>query len=173
MRGPGRYHLIRWNVVPFTPYFDFGERILADLGAVGIRGKLQTLEGPGYRSKVSQGRKGFEGNHTIVHHITLLPGKAADYLRTYTICDGTASFICEPKVEQLWAQHEASRDLEERDRLSKAIQRYLIENYLVVPIYINAFVHAAGPNLVGNLHDYYHTKQAPLPWPFEEFAVKK
>ena len=52
--------------VPFVPYFDMGERILTDLRAVGIRGKLQSLEGPAFRAKIGQGRKGFPGNRTIV-----------------------------------------------------------------------------------------------------------
>ena len=31
---------IDWYV-PFVPYFDMGQRILADLGAIGIHGKLE------------------------------------------------------------------------------------------------------------------------------------
>ena len=46
-----------------------GERILTDLRAVGIRGKLQSLEGPAFRAKIGQGRKGFPGNRTIVQNI--------------------------------------------------------------------------------------------------------
>ena len=34
-------------LVPFPPYYDYGERILTDLRTVGIR-QLQTLEGPLY-----------------------------------------------------------------------------------------------------------------------------
>jgi peptide/nickel transport system substrate-binding protein len=34
---------LEWYV-PFPPYFDMGERILTDLRAIGIRGKMQTLE---------------------------------------------------------------------------------------------------------------------------------
>ena len=60
--------------VPFVPYFDMGERILTDLRAVGIRGKLQSLEGPAFRAKIGQGRKGFPGNRTIVQNIDPRPG---------------------------------------------------------------------------------------------------
>ena len=51
---------LEWYV-PFPPYFDMGERILTDLRAVGIRGKMQTLEGPVFRAQVAQGRKGYPG----------------------------------------------------------------------------------------------------------------
>jgi ABC-type transport system substrate-binding protein len=61
--GVPRGFEIDW-FVPFPPYFDFGERIVTDLGAIGIRGKLQVLEGPAYRSMIAEGRKGFKGNRT-------------------------------------------------------------------------------------------------------------
>jgi hypothetical protein len=40
----------------------------------------------------------------------------------------------------LWAKHQASIDLDERERLGKAIQRMVIEEYSLVLIYINPFV---------------------------------
>ena len=52
------------GTMPFPPYFDMGERILTDLRAVGIRSKMQTLEGPVFRAQVAQGRKGYPGNRT-------------------------------------------------------------------------------------------------------------
>ena len=72
--------------VPFVPYFDMGERILTDLRAVGIRGKLQSLEGPAFRSKIGQGRKGFPGNRTIVQNIDPRPGGAKAGVGIYAIC---------------------------------------------------------------------------------------
>lgn len=62
--------------VPWVPYFDMGERILTDLSAIGIRGKLQALEGPVYRTKLSQGRAGYPGNRTMVQIIGSRPGGA-------------------------------------------------------------------------------------------------
>ncbi len=59
-----------------------------------------------------------------------------------------ASFVCEPQIEELWAKHQASADPEERDRLVKAIQHIIIEEYYFVPIYLNPFVHAVGPRVL-------------------------
>jgi peptide/nickel transport system substrate-binding protein len=168
-------------LVPFPPYYDYGERVLTDLRAIGIRAKLQTLEGPVFRSKTGQGRKGYEGNRTIVQNIGPRPGGAKDSIRVYAICASSSTFICEPAIEERWKQHEASIDPEERDRLVKEIQRLIIEEYYFVPIYINPFVHAVGPRVLPagdapageGFHRYWATAQAPYPYPWEDWQVKE
>jgi peptide/nickel transport system substrate-binding protein len=161
--------------VPFVPYFDMGERILTDLRAVGIRGKLQSLEGPAFRAKIGQGRKGFPGNRTIVQNIDPRPGGAKANVGLYAVCSSPSSLVCEPHIEKLWARHQATTDLEERDRLIKSIQRTLIEEYYFVPIYWNPFVHAVGPKVLPEgkgVERYWDTLHAPYPWPWEVWEVK-
>ena len=161
--------------VPFVPYFDMGQRILADLGAVGIRGKLEVLEGPAFRSKIGQGRKGFTGNRSIVQNIDPRPGGASANIGVYAVCGGAASFICEPQIEELWKKHQASLDPEERDSLTASIQDILLKEYYFVPIYLNPFVAAVGPRVLpagDGFHKYWDTKHAPYPWPWEIWQVK-
>jgi len=161
--------------VPFVPYFDMGERILTDLRAVGIRGKLQSLEGPAFRGKIGQGRKGFPGNRTIVQNIDPRPGGAKANVGLYAVCASPSSQVCEPHIEKLWARHQGTTDLEERDRLIKSIQRTLIDEYYFVPIYWNPFVHAVGPKVLPEgkgIERYWDTLHAPYPWPWEVWEVK-
>ena len=161
--------------VPFVPYFDMGERILTDLRAVGIRGKLQSLEGPAFRAKMGQGRKGFPGNRTIVQNIDPRPGGAKAVIGIYAVCSSPSSMVCEPEIEKLWAKHQGSVDLEERDRLIKSIQRTLIEDYYFVPLYWNPFVHAVGQKVLPEgkgFERYWDTLHAPYPWPWEVWEVK-
>ena len=161
--------------VPFVPYFDMGERILTDLRAVGIRGKLQSLEGPAFRAKLQQGRKGFPGNRTIVQNIDPRPGGAKAPIAVYAVCGSPGSLVCEPAIEEPWARHQASTNAEERDRLIKAIQRMLVEDYYMVPIYWNPFVAAVGPRVLPEGKDferYWDTLHAPYPWPWEVWQVK-
>jgi peptide/nickel transport system substrate-binding protein len=161
--------------VPFVPYFDMAERIVTDLRAVGIRGKVQSLEGPAFRAKVNKGRQGFPGNRTIVQNIDPRPGGAKALIGTYAVCNTPGSFVCEPHVEELWTKHQTSRDLEERERLSKQIQRILIEDYYMVPMYWNPFVHAVGPRVLPEgkaVERYWDTLHAPYPWPWEVWEVK-
>jgi peptide/nickel transport system substrate-binding protein len=161
--------------VPFVPYFDMAERILTDLRAVGIRGKMQMLDAPAYMAQASQGRKGFPGNRTVVQVIDPRPGGAKAPIGVYAVCGGAASFICEPQIEALWAKHQASIDVAERDRLIKEIQHIIVEEYYFVPLYLNPFVHAVGPKVLPEgeaVHHYWDTLHAPFPWPWEVWEVK-
>jgi ABC-type transport system substrate-binding protein len=151
------------------------ERVLMDLRAVGIRSKVQMLDAPAYMAQSSKGRKGFPGNRTIVQRIDPRPGGAKALIRLYAVCAGPASYVCEPKIEALWARHEASVDVAERDRLSKEIQRVLVEEYYVVPLYLNPFVHAVTQKVLPEgeaVHHYWDTVNAPFPWPWEVWEVK-
>src|SRR6266849_6426896 len=69
--------------VAFPPYFDYAERVVTDLGAAGIRAKIQVLEGPAFRAMTGQGRNGFKGNRTIVKNIGPRPGGARDSIGVY------------------------------------------------------------------------------------------
>jgi peptide/nickel transport system substrate-binding protein len=161
--------------VPFVPYLDMGERVVTDLRAIGIRGKLQAVEGPAFRAKIGQGRKGYPGNRTIVQNIDPRPGGAQAPISVYAVCGSPASFVCEPPIEELWMKHQASRNPEERDRLVKAIQKILIEEYYMVPMYWNPFVHAVGPKVLPEgrgFERYWDTLHAPYPWPWEVWEVK-
>jgi peptide/nickel transport system substrate-binding protein len=161
--------------VPFVPYFDMAERVLTDLRAVGLRSKVQMLDAPAYMAQTSKGRKGFPGNRTIVQRIDPRPGGAKAMIRIYAVCGGPASYICEPAIEALWAKHEASIDPLERERLSKEIQRLIVEGYHLVPIYLNPFVHAVTPKVLPEgkaVQHYWDTVNAPFPWPWEVWEVK-
>jgi peptide/nickel transport system substrate-binding protein len=161
--------------LPFPPYFDMGERVITDLRAIGIRGRLQSLEGPAFRAKIGQGRKGVPGNRTIVQNIDPRAGGAKANVAVYAVCDSPSAFVCEPAIEALWRKHQASLDLQERERLIKAIQRILVDEYLFVPLYWNPFVHAVGPRVLPEgqgFHRYWDTLNAPYPWPWEVWEVK-
>ena len=96
-------------------------------------------------------------------------------IRLYAVCGGQASYICEPQIEALWAKHEASIDPAERDRLAKEIQRILVEESYLVPLYLNPFVHAVTPKVLPEgdpVHRYWDTVNAPFPWPWEVWEVK-
>jgi peptide/nickel transport system substrate-binding protein len=163
------------DYLPFPPYFDMGERILTDLRAIGIRGKLQSLEGPAFRAKIGQGRKGVPGNRTIVQNIDPKAGGSKSNIAVYAVCGSPASFVCEPQIEALWTKHQASLDVQERERLIKAIQRILLDEHHFVPVYWNPFVHAVGPRVLPEgqgFHRYWDTVNAPYPWPWEVWEVK-
>ncbi len=163
-------------LIPFTPYLDMGERLLADLAAVGIRGSLQTYDGPQYRGKRSRGRKGYDSKATILKSIAMTPGVAASAIRLFATCASGASFICDERIEAKWKQYNASTNPEERKQLSQAMQQIIIDDFLAIPLYINPFVHAVGPKVLPEgkapagegFHKYWSSPQAPYPYPWEE-----
>ncbi|MGH8067907.1 MAG: ABC transporter substrate-binding protein [Candidatus Entotheonellia bacterium] len=166
---------------PFPPYFKMAERVVTDLGAIGIKIKVQAMEQPAFRAKMAEGRHGWPGNRTIIHDISVQPGSAASTIRLQATCESSSSMICEPYIETRWATYEASIDPEERSRLLKEIQKYVIQEYLIVPLYINPFVHVVGPRVLPEgdappgegFHRYWATPQAPFPWPWEEWEVRE
>lgn len=169
------------GLIPFTPYLDMGERLLADLGLVGIKAPLETYDGPQYRGKRSRGRQGYDSKATILKSIAMTPGAAASAIRLFGICEASASFICDDRIEALWKQYNASIDPETRKKLSQDIQRIIVEDFLAVPLYINPFVHAVGPRVLPQgkaaqgegFHQYWASPQAPYPYPWEEWKVKE
>jgi peptide/nickel transport system substrate-binding protein len=160
---------------PFPPYFDMAERIMTDLRAIGIRGKMQTLEGPAFRAKVGGGRKSYPGNRNIVQNIDPRAGGSKANIAVYAVCDSPSAFICDPQIEALWKKHQSSLDLADRERLVKQIQRIVLDEYYFIPIYLNPFVAAVGPRVLPEgegFHRYWDTLNAPYPWPWEIWEVK-
>jgi peptide/nickel transport system substrate-binding protein len=166
---------------PFPPYFKMAERAVTDLTAVGIRVKVMVQEQAKFQSRMGSGRKGWEGNKTIIHEIVVQPGDAAAEIELMVTCNSPASFVCDPAIEERWARYRASLDLAERRRLLGEIQRYVVEEYLIVPLYINTFVQAVGPRVLPEgdapldqgFHTYWATPQAGFPYPWEVWEVKE
>ena len=55
------------------------------------------------------------------------------------------------------------------------IQRFVVGEYYVVPLYLNPFVHAVGPRVLPEgkaVERYWDTLHAPFPWPWEVWEVK-
>jgi peptide/nickel transport system substrate-binding protein len=163
------------GIAPFPPYNEMAERLATDLKVVGITVPVETMDQPAFRAKMGKGKAGWPGGKTIVHEIAVQPGNAAAEVRTVATCASPATFICEPYIEERWAKHQASIDPEERTRLIQEIQRYVIAEYLVIPLYINTFVQAIGPRVLpedDSFHKYWSTPQVGFPWPWEDWEVK-
>jgi ABC-type transport system substrate-binding protein len=138
-----------------------------------LAGPLAKLEIKEAKTETVRGTP--KGTLNIVQRIDPRPGGAKAMIRIYAVCGGPASYICEPKIEALWAKHEASIDPVERERLSKEIQRLIVEEYYLVPVYLNPFVHAVTPKVLPEgqaVHHYWDTVNAPFPWPWEVWEVK-
>jgi len=169
------------GLIPFFVEPKTGERFLANLAAIGIRGPLQVLEGPQYFATIGRGRNGIESKSTIVMVADSISGPAAMMAQKYGLCDAPTSFICDPEIEKMWKDYSASLDPAERDRLSGEIQKRVIAEYYVVPTYRNTFLQAIGPRVLPagaaedgqGYHKLWDTPLTPFPYPWEDWAVQE
>jgi peptide/nickel transport system substrate-binding protein len=163
--------------IPFNPYISMGETIIGDLAAVNIVGEIEQYEGPEYRTKRSQGRDGYDDNRTILKSIGILAGPQMTTAFVYADCRSGSSLVCdEEKLQPILEQYEQSLDPAERDQLSHDFQVALHEEFYVVPLYLNAFVHAIGPNVLpedDGFHDYWATPLSVYAYPWEDWKVKQ
>ena len=153
---------------PFPPVFSLGERIMGQLQEIGIKSELNVTQRPVFLSQLREHRAGFPGVQ-IVFSISTGPPDAAAYFRAFAICDGDSSVTCDPVIDELMAKHDASMDLGERARLVTEAQKYILNEHIFVPVYINAFAMGLGPRVAGEVTDY--TQVYPGVFPFEDVEL--
>ena len=163
--------------IPFNPYLSMGETIIGDLAEVNIQVEMEVYEGPEYRTKRSQGREGYDDNRTILKSIGLLAGPQMTTAFVYADCRSASSLVCdEEKLQPILEKYEQSLDPSERVELSHEFQRVLHEDFHVVTLYLNPFVHVIGPNVLpedDTYHKYWESPLSVYAWPWEEWAVKE
>ena len=163
--------------IPFNPYLSMGETIIGDLGEVNIDVQMEVYEGPEYRTKRSQGREGYDDNRTILKSIGVLAGPQMTTAFVYADCRSASSLVCdEETLQPILEQYETSLDPAERVQLSHDFQRALHENFHIITLYLNPFVHAIGPNVLPDDESYHAYWDSPLSvyaYPWEDWAVKE
>ena len=153
---------------PFPPVFSLALRIMDSLREINIESEMQKTERPVFLSMMRDGRDGFPGRQ-VVFSITLGPANAAGYINSFATCDGPSPEVCDPVIEGLWAKYNASLDLAERDSLVKEIQKFMLDEFLFVPIYINSFAFGFGPDIFGDPSEYLQA--AIYPFPYENIRL--
>jgi peptide/nickel transport system substrate-binding protein len=163
---------------PFPAVESLSLRVMEQLREIGIKSEMNVMERPVYYQKLLEGKakdgyghKGFPGRQ-IVMSISVIAGDAAVYVDNWLRCGGSYSMICDKRIDALWERYQASRDLKEREELMKQAQNIALDEYMVVPIYINSFTLGVGPRIGGKPADYIRTPMTVLPGPPEEFRLQ-
>ncbi|HEX2171794.1 MAG TPA: ABC transporter substrate-binding protein [Dehalococcoidia bacterium] len=158
-------------LTPFPPYFSTAERIITQLRDVGIRTRLQQMERGAFLERLSAGPDALRG---IVMNVSAAPGDAASRIRAFAMCQGSSSRTCIPEVEEKFSRYEASADLQERERLLTEVQEYLLDNYIFVPVYRQAGIHALGPRIANPDEVIAKLPQWGYPvGPYEDLKLKE
>lgn len=148
---------------PFPPVFSLAERIMDSLREIGIKSELNVTQRPVFLSMLREHRAGFPGTQ-IAFSISTGPPNAAGYFRAFALCEQGSSVICDDNIDAKMAQFEGSLDLEERSAIVEELQAYILDEYIFVPVYINAFAMGAGPKIKGDIADYSVVSTSLFPY---------
>jgi peptide/nickel transport system substrate-binding protein len=161
-------------VTPVPPFYSRGERVVAQLREVGIRARLQTMERGIYLQRLQSGIKDWPGTQ-IIFQGSRIAGSWSFWYEAFFKCGGFNSRdrICVKDLDGKFDQYERSVNPAERKKLAEEIQRGILENYYVVPVFRHAFVNAIGPRVLAHKwQDVFPTITTGYAYPWEDIKVK-
>ncbi len=153
---------------PFPPVFSLAQRIMDSLRDIGIKSTLNTTQRPVFLSMLRDHREGFPGVQ-IAFSISTGPPDVAAYFRQFTLCEQSSSVTCDDNIDTLMEKYNASLDLEERSGITDELQSYIHDEFIFVPIYINAFAMGLGPRVAGEVTDL--TPVHVFTFPYEDIQL--
>jgi len=162
-------------VTPLPAFYSRGERLVAQLREVGIRSRLQTMERGIFLQRLQGGLKEFPGTQIILHGARI-GGSWSFWYEGHFKCGGFNSRdrICVKDLDGKFDQYERSINPAERKKLAEEIQRGILENYYIVPVFRHAFVNAIGPRVVlKKWQDIFPTITTGYAYPWEDIKVKE
>jgi peptide/nickel transport system substrate-binding protein len=138
---------IDW-LTPAPPYYSRGERVLSQLQAIGIRGRMQTLERAVYTKRRQAGLMEWPGVNIVLAGARI-GASWANWYESVFKCGGllSADAFCVADLDAKYAQYLASDTPARRQALAEEIQRGILDNYYFVPVFRHAFMNAIGPRI--------------------------
>jgi peptide/nickel transport system substrate-binding protein len=161
-------------LTPAPPYFSRGERVLSQLQAIGIRGRLQTLERGVYNKRRQSGMKEWPGIN-IVFAGARIGATWANWYESLFRCGGqlAGDMTCVKELDDKFERYTQSDQPGERKQLAEQIQREILENYYFVPVFRHAFMNAIGPRIdAKDFTDVFSTITTGYAYPWEEIKLK-
>jgi peptide/nickel transport system substrate-binding protein len=154
------------ELTPNPPYFSMAEAILSNLGAVGIRMRMRTMERAAlltaWREKKLRG---------VLLAAQGAGGNAATRIEGMATRGGLYAYGVLPEVDDLFQRQARELDRKKREELLHQIQRLLADRVVFAPIWENAPINAIGPRVeeaaVALVTSYPYTA------PFEDLRLKE
>jgi peptide/nickel transport system substrate-binding protein len=162
-------------LTPVPAFYSRGERVIAQLREIGIRAKLQAMERGAFLQKLQGGLKDWPGVQ-IIFNAARIGGSWSNWYEAYFKCGGFNSRdrICVQDLDAKFARYEASVDPAERQKLAEEIQRGILENLYLVPVFRHAFVNAFGPKIAAQTwKDIFPTITTGYAYPWEDIRLKE
>ena len=161
-------------LTPTPPYYSRGERILVQLQAIGIRGKLQTLERGVYNKRRQGGMQEWPGINVIFEGARI-GASWANWYESLFKCGGqlVGDTVCVKELDAKFDRYMISDQPADREKLAHEIQREILENYYFVPVFRHAFMNAIGPRIEAkSWKDVFSTVTTGYAYPWEEIRLK-
>ena len=160
-------------LTPAPPYFSRGERVLSQLQAIGIRGRLQTMERGVYNKRRHTGMKEWPGVN-ILFTGARIGASWANCTKSLFKCGGQlgADAVC-VKISTPSSNATPTRKIPPSgEQLAEEFEREILENYYFIPVFRHAFMNAIGPRIDANWHDVFSTITTGYAYPWEEIKLK-
>ena len=154
------------DLTPNPPYFSMAEAIAGNLGAVGIRLRIRTLERAAFLTAWRE--KKLRG---VLLAAQGAGGNAATRIEGVATKNGLYAYGVLPEVEDLFQRQARELDRKKREELLLQIQRILADRVVFAGIWENAAITGIGPRVeeaAATLITSY-----PYTAPFEELRTKE
>jgi peptide/nickel transport system substrate-binding protein len=151
------------------PYVSWGERIVGQLRAAGIRTQLNSMERAAFYDRLALGPDRLTG---LVLVLSGAPGDAAARIRESAVCGGAFSGLCLPEIDERMQRYEASADPDERQTLLNELQAYLLDKYFMIPTVRLAMLNCLGPRIANKAEEIMGAiPQYVYVGPYEEITL--
>jgi peptide/nickel transport system substrate-binding protein len=148
-----------------SSYSNFGEAVLDNLLAVGIRAKLRPLERAAFFEGYSN--KTFKG---IIQAASAAFGNAATRLAAFVVKGGPYAYGDYPDIDALYQQQAAELNRKKRAEILDKMQQLIYERTIYAPLLQLAFINGIGPRVgesgFGLIPGYAYTA------PYEDITIK-
>ncbi len=161
-------------LTPLPPFTARAERIISQLQAIGIRARLQAMERGVFLQRTRAGKQQWPGVQMILHGARI-GGSWTNWYESFFKCGGhnVADRGCVAELDAKLAKYKTSIDSEERKKIAEDVQRTILENYYVVPVFRHAFMNASGPRIAATkVQDVFPTVTTGYAYPWEDIKLK-
>jgi peptide/nickel transport system substrate-binding protein len=161
-------------ITPLPAWYSRAERVIAHLREVGIRARLQSMERGAFFQRLRGGLKEWPGVQIIMHGVRIA-GSWSFWYEAHMKCGGSNSRdrVCVKELDAKFEQYERSINPAERKKLAEEIQREILENHYLVPVFRHAFINAIGPRVAaGKWQDVFPTITTGYAYPWEDIKLK-
>ena len=159
---------------PLPAFFSRAERIISQLQEVGIRAKMQVMERGAFLQRTRLGLAQWPGVQIIMHGARI-GGSWSNWYESFFMGGGhnAADRIAVKELDEKHERYTTSTDPAVRKQLAEEIQRAILDNFYLVPIFRQAFINAIGPRIAAEKwQDVFPTVTTGYAYPWEDIKLK-